>query len=228
MRLYHATQNCRVVARQLHGANWGVGETVAEDALRHKLSELAPAGHYIAIRIGFAFPVFEENGLPSDWVDLYTADGLMLRDPIVNWMYANVGVVRWSEIDAPDPNAVLQMARQHGLVYGAVACCMDEGTAERSYGSFARSDRDFTDQELRALQQIVQSEHASRRRPANLTPAESEALRHVRDGLRFKEIAYLLGISESAVKARLTNAKRKLNAKTSVQAVSIASTFSMI
>lgn len=203
-------------------------DTVTEQGLRQQLEEIAPAGHYVAIRIGFAFPVHEENGLPTEWVELYTADGLMLRDPIVNWMYGNVGVIRWSALDAPDPNAVLKMARQHGLVYGAVACCMDPATAERSYGSFARADREFTDQELRRLEAIVKSQHTARRRPASLTQAESEALRHVRDGLRFKEIAFLLGISESAVKARLTNAKRKLNAKTSVQAVSIATTFSLI
>ncbi|MEM1300988.1 MAG: autoinducer binding domain-containing protein [Pseudomonadota bacterium] len=201
---------------------------MTQTVVKPQLSELAPAGYYVAIRIGFAFPVHEENGLPPEWVELYTTDGLMLRDPIVNWMYGNVGTIRWSDIDAPDPNAVLQMARQHGLVYGAVACCMDETTGERSYGSFARSDREFMDHELTCLHGVVSAQHTAMRRPAKLTQAESEALRHIRDGLRFKEIAHLLGISESAVKARLTNAKRKLNAKTSVQAVSIASSFGMI
>lgn len=201
---------------------------VTADVGKTHLAELAPAGHYVAIRIGFAFPVFEENCLPTEWVELYTADGLMLRDPVVNWMYSNVGSTRWSALEHMDENSVLKMACQYGLVYGAVVCCMDETTAERSYGSFARSDREFTDLEVRRLEQAIAREHKARRRPTNLTSAESEALRYVRDGLRFKEIAYQLGISESAVKARLTNAKRKLNAKTSVQAVSIATTFSMI
>jgi LuxR family transcriptional regulator, quorum-sensing system regulator SdiA len=42
------------------------------------------------------------------------------------------------------------------------------------------------------------------------------------EGLRLKQIATRLGISESAVKARLNNVKRKLGAKTQSQAASIA------
>jgi DNA-binding CsgD family transcriptional regulator len=41
-------------------------------------------------------------------------------------------------------------------------------------------------------------------------------------GLRLKQIAGQLGISESAVKARLNNAKKKLGARTLAQASSIA------
>ena len=190
--------------------------------------ELAPSGHYLAIRIGFAFPVFEDNHLPQDWIDVYTSDGLMLRDPIVTWMYQNTGTIRWSDLPVGDSNEVLAMARQHGLVYGVVACCMDPATGERSYGSFARPDREFERDEIKLFDTYVQTQHRARKRPNNLTDAEAEALRMVRDGRRFKEIAFTLGISESAVKARLTNAKRKLNAKTSVQAVSIASAFGML
>ena len=42
------------------------------------------------------------------------------------------------------------------------------------------------------------------------------------EGLRLKQIAVRLGISESAVKARLNNVKRKLGARTQSQAASIA------
>jgi DNA-binding CsgD family transcriptional regulator len=41
-------------------------------------------------------------------------------------------------------------------------------------------------------------------------------------GMRLKQVAAELGISESAVKARLNNAKRKLGAKTLSQAASLA------
>lgn len=49
--------------------------------------------------------------------------------------------------------------------------------------------------------------------PTNLTKAELEALRMVKDGLLVKEIANILGVSEGAVKQRLRNAKSKLGAK---------------
>lgn len=201
---------------------------MTSDVSRSELERLAPAGHYIAVRIGFAFPIYEENCLPRDWIELYTTDGLMLRDPVTNWMYRNTGAQRWSALAANDPHHVLVMARQYGLTYGAVVCCMDPGSGERSYGSFARADREFSDGELVTLLDLITLMHNARKRPSSLTPAETEALRFVRDGLRFKQIAYELGVSESAVKARLTNAKKKLGAKTSVQAVSIALDFGML
>ena len=53
---------------------------------------IATAGYYVALRIGFAFPVDERNEFPADWVDYYTSKGLMLRDPVVRWAYENSGV----------------------------------------------------------------------------------------------------------------------------------------
>ena len=50
----------------------------------------------------------------------------------------------------------------------------------------------------------------------------------VRDGLLMKEIASLLGVTEGAVQQRLKNAKLKLNASTSSQAVSMAAGFGLI
>ena len=34
-----------------------------------EIGQLAPAGYYIALRIGFAFPIEETNALSSDWID---------------------------------------------------------------------------------------------------------------------------------------------------------------
>lgn len=41
-------------------------------------------------------------------------------------------------------------------------------------------------------------------------------------GMRYKQMAYALGISESAVKARLKGAAQRMNAKTAAQAASVA------
>ena len=61
-----------------------------------------------------------------------------------------------------------------------------------------------------------------------LTAAEREALGLVRDGLLLKEIARELGISETAVKQRLKNARIKLKARNGSHAVSIAVKASLI
>jgi LuxR family transcriptional regulator len=192
-------------------------------------AQLAPAGHYLALRVGFAFPMEERNLLPSEWVTQYTRNGLMLVDPVMKWVYQHRGAVRWSEIALPDPAEVLRAAAGHGLRFGAAVSCSDHDLkGQRSFGTFARSDREFSDSELARLAAEVERLHIAKAPPTNLTGAELEALRLVKDGLLMKEIAGLLGVSEGAVQQRLKNAKLKLNASTSSQAVSMASGFGLI
>lgn len=190
---------------------------------------IAPAGHYLALRVGFAFPTEERVELPRAWIAEYTRGGLMLLDPVMKWVYQNRGAARWSELAFPDPAGVLQAAARHGLVFGAAVAVSDASQiGQRSFGSFARSDREFSDEELAILTEEVQALHLAKAPPTNLTKAELEALRMVKDGLLMKEIAGLLGVSEGAVQQRLKNAKTKLHATTSSHAVSVATGFGLI
>lgn len=195
----------------------------------HDVQALAPAGHYIALRIGFAFPVEEVNALPADWVDHYTQHRFMLFDPVIRWAYSNVGTEKWSNLAYDDPRKVISQAQTFGLRYGVVVSVFD-GNAEgqRSFGSFARSDREFTELEMRVLQTYVSRRHFEMAPPKNLTMAELEALGMVRDGKRLKEVAHELGVSEGAVKQRLKNAKLKLGAKTGSQAAAMAAQYGLI
>ncbi|EAR52228.1 transcriptional regulator, LuxR family protein [Oceanicola granulosus HTCC2516] len=193
------------------------------------VAALAPAGSYLALRVGFAFPLEEVNRLPPEWVDHYTAKGLMLADPAMRWIYANTGAIRWSEIALDDPLQVLAQARSFGLRYGlAVSLHDDTPLGQRSFGLFARADREFDDSEVALLTLYLTRRHEERMPPSNLTAAELEALRMVKDGQRVKQIAHELGVSEGAVKQRLKNAKRKLNAATSAQAATMATEFGLI
>jgi LuxR family transcriptional regulator, quorum-sensing system regulator SdiA len=198
-------------------------------AVPRDFESLAPAGYYIALRIGFAFPLEEVNALPAAWVERYTRAGHMLADPVMRWLYTNSGAIRWSEINLPDPQGVLEEAAEHGLRFGAAISCTGRGRdGQRSLGSFARSDREFTDDELRLLREVLQHLHDAKAPPTGLTDAELEALRMVRDGLLVKEIAARLNISEGAVKLRLRNARRKLGAKTGAHAASMAQAHGLI
>ncbi|MBM1222367.1 LuxR family transcriptional regulator [Ponticoccus sp. SC2-23] len=193
------------------------------------LDELAPAGYYIALRVGFAFPLEERNALPPDWVDFYTRQRFMMHDPVIRWIYANVGAIRWSGIDIEDPKHVIGLGRDYGLKYGAAISCFDENSdGQRSFGTFARADREYTDAEIERLTQLVTILHEDRAPPTNLTEAELEALRLVKDGMRLKQMAFELGVSEGAIKQRLKNAKLKLRATTGAQAVTRASDFGLI
>lgn len=188
-----------------------------------EFSTIAPAGYYIALRVGFAFPIAETNALPEAWVERYTQRGFMLFDPVMQWLYGHAGAVRWSEITLPDPLGILAEAAGHGLVFGAAISCASTGTeGQRSFGSFARSDREFSDAEIALLALKLRGLHEATAPPTNLTEAELVALRMVREGLLLKEIAGRLGVSEGAIKQRLKNAKLKLGARTISHGVSLA------
>lgn len=193
------------------------------------IAQLAPAGHYISLRIGFAVPVEEVNELPADWIRHYTENRYMLFDPVVQWVYSNVGAIRWSNLTENDPRRILNQAKSFGMPYGVAVSVFDGNKqGQRSYGTFARADREFEDLEIRVLQAYLARRHKEMAPPTNLTKAELEALDMVRKGLRLKEIAFQLGVSEGAVKQRLKNAKLKLGAKTGSQAASLAFQFGLI
>lgn len=194
-----------------------------------RLSSLCPGGFLVAIRMGFFFPVYEKNTLPAKWTERYTARGYMVADPVLHWCYQNLGAKRWSALTEEDPRGVLSQARLHGLNYGLAASCIDpDNPSQRSFGSFTRADREFKDSEIVEISELLEDLHVELVPPKNLTDAELEALRMVKNGLLMKEIANLLGVSEGAVKQRLKNAKSKLRAKTSTQAATMATSFGLI
>jgi len=195
-------------------------EDTIDDGL---LQDLAPAGYYVAVRVGFAFPEYEANTLPLVWVHVYTQSSLMLYDPVIRWVYDNVGCTRWSEIELEDPRSVLPQAAEYGLSFGAAVCVADpREPGIRTFGTFARTDREFEAEEMRRAEEHLRDLHSLEPLKAQLTEAEIRALAMMRNGLLTKEIAYELDISESAVKQRLRNAKNKLSAKTTLHAVTLA------
>lgn len=192
-------------------------------AMRNEIFEIAPAGFYVALRVGFSFPEEELNELPENWVEFYTTHGLVVHDPAMKWVYGNTGAAKMSDLTEPDPHRIRDHAAIFGLGHGAVVSTMGSGDrGKRSYGLFYRDDRDFAADDLDRLARIMRDLHAGNSDDPGLTSAEVEALRLQAQGLRLKQVAAQLGISESGVKARLNNAKRKLGAKTLSQAASLA------
>lgn len=193
------------------------------------IGQFAPSGYYIALRIGFAFPMEEVNAFPPQWITHYTQQRYMLADPVVRWAYSNVGTTRWSEIALDDPKRILAQAQTFGMRYGITVSVFDSGAdAQRSFASFTRGDREYNDLEIKLLRAYLTRRHSETAPPTNLTKAELEALGMVKDGKRLKEIAFELSVSEGAVKQRLKNAKLKLGAKTGTQAAALASQYGLI
>ncbi|MBI1219842.1 MAG: LuxR family transcriptional regulator [Rhodobacteraceae bacterium] len=191
------------------------------------LSKLAPAGYYIALRVGFYAPEREMNAFPSDWTDYYTRDGLALVDPYMQWCQRNAGISRWSAVDLPDPYSVAFAYRRFGIPFGASVSITGTITEpRRSFGVFAHPDREFSEEEMALLHDALDQLHSANNDV--LTPAQAAALRLLSQGKRQKEIAALLGISISAVKARLKSASERLGASTPIEAASIAASSGML
>ncbi len=195
----------------------------------YEFDGLATAGYHLALRVGFAFPEFERNSLPQEWIEIYTRDGFMIFDPVIRWVYDTSGQTRWSAILHEDDRDVLKTAALFGLRYGAAISVMqDDMPGLRSFGSFARSDREFEDHELDILHAAVVELHQGVEPARVLTKAEIGTLGMLASGLQLKEIAHQLSISESAVKLRLSNARSKLGARTNPQAVGEAKEYGWI
>lgn len=187
-------------------------------------ARIAPAGHYAAVRLGFFSPEEELNTFDPDWIDHYTINGLALHDPLMRWVYSGSGARRWSALPLPDPMRVLDAYAAFGMPFGAVVCVTaDEARPRRTFGYFARPDRDMTDAELSDLETTLRALHfGDTVEEIGLTRAQADALRLLSRGMRLKQIAFALGISESAVKARLKSAVVRMDARTPAQAASLA------
>jgi LuxR family transcriptional regulator, quorum-sensing system regulator SdiA len=185
--------------------------------LLQELDQLAPMGYNVGLHIRFATPLVYSSSYPEDWVDLYNSHSYYLRDPLVFWGVGVEGTTRWSAIPLPDPFGVMKKAAAHGLNYGAVSSYGP--ITSRSIVGVARSDREFDDAELARLKEITIQLHIEAKPPTDLTKAQVEALTCIANGDRHVAAAEKLGISESALKARLQSARLRLEARTTSEAI---------
>lgn len=196
------------------------------DLERYELGLLAPTGYYVGLHIRFASPLMVLASYPKAWMDHYTREAYALRDPIVAWGFSTEGTTRWSDIPVPDHAKILEQGKQYGLNYG-VSVSVGE-MRSRTIGSVARSDREYTDAEMDKITKAIQKLHKMTQPPDSLTPAQVQALRLIAEGHRHTAAAATLGISESALKARLTAARTKLMARTTAEAIQRAKEYRLL
>lgn len=190
------------------------------------LARLAPGGYFVGLHIRFAAPLMTFQTYDQRWTDHYTEQGYALRDPMIAWGFSTTGVSRWSEITIPDPFGIMREAAGYGLVYGAQVSCGP--ISSRTIAGVSRRDREFSDEELRKIHEIVLRLHDITEPPEALTGAQIEALRCIAAGDRHAAAAAKLGISESALKARLTSARHKLLARTTAEALQRAKDYRLL
>lgn len=181
------------------------------------LARLANAGYFIGLHIRFTSPLFTFQTYDQRWIDHYTENGFVLRDPMTAWGFSRTGWIRWSDPALLDPFGLFKEAAQYGLNFGVTVACGP--IKSRTIASFARSDREFRDEEIDKIERTVLRLHDLSEPPEALTEAQIEALRCIAGGDRFAQAAEKLGISESALKARITTARNRLMARTTAEAI---------
>ncbi len=190
------------------------------------LGDHAEAGYFLGLHIRFTSPLMQFTTYDPDWTDHYTNNGYVLRDPMTAWGFCTTGATRWSNKKIPDPFGIFKEAASFGLRYGVTISCGP--ISSRTIASVARADREFTDAEIEDLQSIVMRLHEMTEPPQKLTRAQIEALKCIADGDRYAAAAAKLGISESALKARLTSARQRLMSRTTAEAIQRAKDYGLI
>lgn len=138
------------------------------------LMETATAGFAIGLHIRFTAPTFMFQTYPKPWAEEYSREGMVARDPTVAWGFSNQGHVNWADLEPQDEGGVLARARAHGLAHGLTVSVLREGS--RSIGSFARSDRFFTPDEIARIESEMVGLHDATATVRSLPPELRDSL----------------------------------------------------
>lgn len=190
------------------------------------LAPYAPKGYNIGLHIRFTSPLMSFQTYDQRWLDHYTENGYVLRDPMVAWGFSTTGWIRWSDPALLDPFGLFDVAEDYGLRHGITISCGP--IKSRTIASFAREDREFEDKEIKAIVEVVHRLHEITEPPHDLTKAQIEALKCIAGGDRHAAAAAKLGISESALKARVTAARIRLMARTTAEAIQRAKDYRLL
>ncbi len=199
---------------------------VGIDVELHGLGLIATSGYFIGLHIRFTSPLLTFQTYDQAWIDHYTENGYVLRDPMTAWGFSRTGAIRWSDPQLLDPFGLFKEAALYGLHHGVTVACGP--IKSRTIASFARNDREFRDDEIGRIETTVRRLHDLTEPPEALTEAQILALRCIAGGDRHAAAAEKLGISESALKARITSARVRLMARTTAEAIQRAKDYRLI
>ena len=99
------------------------------------VAKICTAGYAIGLHIKFSTPTFFYQSYSKDWLEHYSANGLVLHDPIIRWGFENTGVADWQDLGDLDERGVLKQAGSYGLNHGIVISLLEDGL--RSIAGFS-------------------------------------------------------------------------------------------
>lgn len=196
------------------------------DAELARIGQIATAGFFLAVRNKGTSPVMAFQTYPQKWIDQYTDNAYVLRDPITTWALTVGGTIRWSSPFLPDPFRIFRMAAEHGLRFGASVAHGPLGAL--TICSVARADRELTDEEIEQVKSIVIGLHDHIDLPKELAPPQRDILLLLADGGTTAQVAARLGVSEAAARTRIKQVLDAMFAPTSEVAVQRARDFKLL
>lgn len=190
-------------------------------------TQLAPAGYVVAIGIRNFSPAVSYTTYPDEWSKRYVERRYGWLDPVMQFSAFGQGAKRWSEVVALKVpvfnNIIMKEAAEFGLNFGAVVVRRDvRNRRERHMLTIARSDREFSDDEM--IEAAETFDRLLAALPSWRLPSERqlELLSHFANGLTRKEVAIKLGVSEETVKKDAEAVRRIWHAKNITEAVGLA------
>jgi len=194
--------------------------------LASELTGYCPLGYALAVRLRYGRSLLSLVTYDTEWSNYYGQHNFVLCDPTVVWGLTHSGMARWNEVRFPDPFGVLPTAASYGLRFGATFSC---GFASaRTILGCGRSDREFDSGEMQAIAHILDRIHLATGEKLHLSDRQVAALRLFAEGYDYDEISAELGISRTALKGRLAGARKRLEARSNVDAVRIAAERSIL
>lgn len=139
--------------------------------LRRKLQLMSAISDWkfaLGLHVRFANPTLLYQTYPQEWIDFYTANGLVFRDPTVRWAMTHTGICDWSELAEQDESNVFGQAAEFGLRYGKAVAVGDE---TRSAGFFAHPSRRIEQAEVEEAHALLKELH-DMTKGVELMPAE--------------------------------------------------------
>lgn len=191
-----------------------------------KIADIAPGGYLLALRIRGTSPLQAYHTYPQAWIDEYTQNGYMLRDPLMTWALTIGGTIRWSSALLVDPFRIFRKAAEHGLHYGASVAYGPMGSL--TICSMARADREFRDEEIAAAKAIVVIAHDAAQMPDRLTDEDKSILNALAAGRDSAAVAKSIGVSAKEGSARVEALYDKLFARTGEEALRHAKGYKLI
>lgn len=191
-----------------------------------RIGRIATAGYFLAVRNRGTSPVMAFQTYPQKWIDQYTDNAYVLRDPITTWALTVGGTIRWSSPFLPDPFRIFRLAAEHGLRFGASVAHGPLGAL--TICSVAREDRELTDAEIEEVKAIVIGLHERIDLPKELSASHKEILMILADGGTPAQVAERLGLSESAARTRIKQVLDVMFAPNGTVAVQRAREFKLL